>query len=82
MRTRMMVTNYRSVPLIRPPHFVHYIEPKVGGGLVFEYAISVEYKPPPPQKSFTRPLRTLPITMATSFRIESTVHGHHVYIAS
>ena len=38
---------YRSVPLIRPPHFVHYIQPKVGGGLIFEYAISLEYKPPP-----------------------------------
>ena len=78
---------YRSVPLIRPPHFVHYIQPKVGGGLIFEYAISLEYKPPPPPpppppQSFTRPLRTLPITMATSFRIESTVRGHHVYKAS
>ena len=38
--------------------------------------------PPPPPQSFTRPLRTLPITMATSFRIESTVRGHHVYKAS
>ena len=37
---------------------------------------------PPPPQSFTRPLRTLPITMATSFRIESTVRGHHVYKAS
>ena len=37
---------YRSVPLIRPPHFVHYIQPKVGGGLIFEYAISLKYKPP------------------------------------
>ena len=27
---------YRSVPLIPPPHFVHYIPPKVGGGLIFE----------------------------------------------
>ena len=53
---------YRSVPLIRPPppHFVHYIQPKVGGGLIFEYAISLEYKPPPPPQSFTRSLRTLP----------------------
>ena len=43
--------SYRSVPLIRPPpQFVHYIQPKVGGGLIFEYAISLEYKPPPPPK--------------------------------
>ena len=52
---------YHSVPLIRPPpppppHFVHYIQPKVGGGLIFEYAISLEYKPPPPPQSFTRSL--------------------------
>ena len=74
---------YRSVPLIRPPHFVHYIQPKVGGGLIFEYAISLEYKPP--SKSFTRSLHNgmpFQITMATSFRIESTVRGHHVYKAS
>ena len=43
-----MSYSYRSVPLIRPPHFVHYIQPKVGGGLIFEYASSLEYKPPPP----------------------------------
>ena len=47
---------YRSVPLIRspPPHFVHYIQPKVGGGLIFEYAISLEYKPPPPPPKVLR----------------------------
>ena len=69
-----------------PPHFVHYIQPKVGGGLIFEYAISLEYTPPPPSKSFTRSLHIngmpFQITMATSFRIESTVRGHHVYKAS
>jgi len=52
---------YRSVPLIRP-HFVHYIQPKVEGGLIFEYAISLEYKPSP---KFTRALRTLPKFMFT-----------------
>ena len=45
---------YLGVLLIRPPppHFVHYIQPKVGGELIFEYAISLEYKPPPPKKKF------------------------------
>ena len=38
------LVKYRSVPLIRPPHFVHYIPPKVGGGLIFEDAISLDYK--------------------------------------
>jgi len=32
---------YRSVPLIGPP-----ILAKSGGGLIFEYAISLEYNPP------------------------------------
>ena len=42
----VVISKYRSVPLIRPPpHFVHYILPKVGGGgggggLIFEDAIS------------------------------------------
>ena len=38
--------NYRCVPLIRPP-FCTLHPPKVEGGLIFEYAISPEYKPPP-----------------------------------
>ena len=37
---------YRSVPLIGPPHFVHYIQPKVGRGHTFEDAISLDYTPP------------------------------------
>ena len=39
----------------------------------------------PPSKSFTRSLHNgmpFQITMAMSFRIESTVRGHHVYKAS
>ena len=40
------VTKYRNVPLIRPPHFVHYIQPKVGRGRTFEDAISLDYRPP------------------------------------
>ena len=38
---------YRSVPLIRPP--ILYTTSSLkwgGGGLIFEYAISLEYKPP------------------------------------
>ena len=83
----------------------------MGGGLIFEYAISLEYKPPPPpppppkkkrkkkkvlrdhyvhfqssclhKNTVTRNAFSLyQITMATSFRIESTVRGHHVYKAS
>ena len=82
--------HYRSVPLIRPP-FCRLHQPKVGGGLTFEYAISLEYKPPP--QSFMRSLRTLPKfmhvyirTVTKGFytkqliqtRIETTVHGHHI----
>ena len=48
---------YCSVPLICP-HFVHYIQPKVEGGLIFPL-------PPPPPQSFTRALRTLPKFMFT-----------------
>ena len=57
----------------------------MGGGLIFEYVISLEYKPPPHHQSFTRSLHNgmpFQITMAKSFRIESTVRGHHVYKAS
>ena len=81
---------YRSVPLIRPPHFVHYIPPKVGGGGGGLYSrmqlVSTISPPPPPPKDFTQVLCTqlghLQLTMATTFRIESTVRGHHVYKAA
>ena len=74
---------YRSVPLIRPPILYTTSSLKWGGGLYSNMQlVSNISPPPPPKKSFTRPLRTLPITMATSFRIESTVRGHHVYKAS
>ena len=57
-----------------------------GGGLIFEDAISLDYKPPPPPKDFTQVLCTqlghFQLTMATTFRIESTVRGHHVYKAA
>ena len=54
-----------------------------GGGLYSNMQLVSNISPPPQKKkSFTRPLHTLPITMATSFRIESTVRGHHVYKAS
>ena len=54
-----------------------------GGGLIFEDAISLDYKPPPKRfyASAMYAIRTLP-TMATTFRIESTVRGHHVYKAA
>ena len=86
---------YRSVPLIRPPILYTTSRLKWGGGLIFEDAISLDYKPPPPQKRFYASamyaIRTLPklmfafhyqLTMATTFRIESTVRGHHVYKAA
>ena len=56
----------------------------MGGELIFEDAISLDYKPPP--KDFTQVLCTqlghFQLTMATTFRIESTVRGHHVYKAA
>ena len=68
----------------------------MGGGLIFEDAISLDYKPPPPPKkrfyaSAMYAIRTLPklmfafhyqLTTVTTFRIESTVRGHHVYKAA
>ena len=78
---------YRSVPLIRPPILYTTSRLKWGGGLIFEDAISLDYKPPPPpKKDFTQVLCTqlghFQLTMATTFRIESTVHRHHVYKAA
>ena len=43
---RVTVFDIHQDNTIIPPHFVHYIQPKVGGGLILEYAISLEYKPP------------------------------------
>ena len=85
MRTNMLLYIYRSVPLIRPPilYTTSSLKWGGGGGLYSNMQLVSNISPPPPKKkSFTRPLRTLPITMATSFRIESTVRGHHVYKAS
>ena len=80
----MAISVYRSVPLIRPPHFVHYIPPKVGGGLYSRMQLVSTISPPP--KDFTQVLCTqlghFQLTMATTFRIESTVRGHHVYKAA
>ena len=82
---------YRSVPLIRPPHFVHYIPPKVGGGggglySRMQLVSTISPPPPPPPKDFTQVLCTqlghFQLTMAMTFRIESTVRGHHVYKAA
>ena len=73
---------YRSVPLIRPPHFVHYIPPKVGGGgggggLYSRMQLVSTISPPYEINAFHYQL-----TMVTTFRIESTVRGHHVYKAA
>ena len=75
---------YRSVPLIgpSPPHFVHYILPKLGGGVIFKNAISLDYKPPPPPPPPPINAFHYQLTMATTFRIESPVRGHHVYKAA
>ena len=50
----------------------------MGGGLIFEDAISLDYKPPPYEINAFH----YQLTMATTFRIESTVRGHHVYKAA
>ena len=31
-----------------PPPFLHYFVPKVGRGLILEYAVSIDYTPPQP----------------------------------
>ena len=53
----------------------------MGGGLIFEDAISLDYKPPPPPPHEINAFH-YQLTMATTFRIESTVRGHHVYKAA
>ena len=75
---------YRSVPLIRPPILYTTSSLKWGEGLYSNMQL-VSNISPPPSKSFMRSLHNgmpFQITMATSFRIESTVRGHHVYKAS
>ena len=85
---------YRSVPLIRPPILYTTSSLKWGEGLYSSMQVVSNISPPPPpppppppkkKRSFTRSLHNgmpFQITMATSFRIESTVRGHHVYKAS
>ena len=77
---------YRSVPLIRPPILYTTSSLKWGEGLYSSMQVVSNISPPPQKKrSFTRSLHNgmpFEITMATSFRIESTVRGHHVYKAS
>ena len=53
-KTATLNMKYRSVPLIRPPilYTTSSLKWGGGGGLIFEYAISLEYKPPPPQKFY------------------------------
>ena len=46
-------TRYRSVPLIRPPHFVHYIPPKVGGGGLYSRMQLVSTISPPPKVAWS-----------------------------
>ena len=75
--------HYRSVPLIRPPILYTTSSLKWGEGLYSNMQLVSNISPP--SKSFTRSLHNrmpFQITMATSFRIESTVRGHHVYKAS
>ena len=74
---------YRSVPLIRPPILYTTSSLKWGEGLYSNMQLVSNISPP--SKSFTRSLHNgmpFQITMATSFMIESTVRGHHVYKAS
>ena len=37
---------YHSVPLLRPLHFVHYIQPKVEGGLYLNMQLLSSISPP------------------------------------
>ena len=81
--TRSLFSIYRSVPLIRPPILYTTSSLKWGEGLYSNMQLVSNISPP--SKSFTRSLHNgmpFQITMATSFRIESTVRGHHVYKAS
>ena len=88
---------YRSVPLIRPPILYTTSRLKWGGGGLYSRMQLVSTISPPPlaQKRFYASamyaIRTLPklmfafhyqLTTATTFRIESTVRGHHVYKAA
>ena len=86
---------YRSVPLIRPPILYTISRLKWGGGLYSRMQLVSTISPPP--TDFTQVLCTrvrtasynyeinafhYQLTMATTFRIESTVRGHHVYKAA
>ena len=77
---------YRSVPLIRPPILYTTSRLKWGGGGLCSRMQLVSTISPPPPKDFTQVLCTqlghFQLTMATTFRIESTVRGHHVYKAA
>ena len=78
----LQTSTYRSVPLIRPPILYTTSSLKRGEGLYSNMQLVSNISPPPPpqKKSFTRSLHNgmpFQITMATSFRIESTVRGHH-----
>ena len=85
---------YRSVPLIRPPPPILYTTSSLKWGeglylnmqLVSNISLPPPPPPPPPPKfyaiaTYRNAFSLYQITMVTSFRIESTVHGHHVYKA-
>ena len=66
--TFFFVNNHRSVPLTRPPPILYTTSClKCGGGLIFEDAISLDYKPPTKRfyASAMYAIRTLPKLMFT-----------------
>ena len=68
-------TMYRSVPLIGPP--ILYTTSRLkwgGGGVIFEDAISLDYKPPP-KKDFTQVLCTQLGHFQSSCLHRNTVRG-------
>ena len=69
---------YRSVPLIRPPNLYTTSRLKWGGGLYSRMQLVSTISPPPYEINAFH----YQLTMATTFRIESTVRGHHVYKAA
>ena len=69
---------YRSVPLIRPPILYTTSRLKWGGGLYSRMQLVSTISPPPYEINAFH----YQLTMATTFRIESTVRGHHVYKAA
>ena len=73
------VCEYRS-PVNMPPHFVHYIYPKVERAYILVSSIRAQKVFTQVLYRYTQTIMTLHVHITTQLvqRIESTVHGHHV----